>query len=140
VPSGTGKPAKEDNMSEETERQDGTEIPEDAELPAGIQALIMGVMPEPWAEGQPLPHTAQDFSDPPGGAAPEDWKRFLVGVAREADSADDLAALLLTWVGVDLVRVHGVPPDVAEAGVTKWAEWLFAEFHDTADPDAARTE
>jgi hypothetical protein len=125
-------------MSEETERPNGTEIPEDARLPEGVEVILVGQ--DPWQEGEPLPHTAQDFSDAPRGRSAEDWKRVLAGAARAADDAEELAVVLLCSVGVDLVRVHAVPPDVAEDGVTKWAEWLFAEFHGTPDPDVARAE
>jgi len=137
-------------MSEASERPEGTENPEGTGLPEGIPVVVFTggdgelpgewVTPEPWQEGQPLPHTAQDFSDAPGGRTPEDWKRVLAGAARAADDAEELTGVLLTSVGVDLVRAHDVSPDVAEAGVTKWAEWLFAEFHGTPDPDVARSE
>jgi len=85
---------------------------------------------EQWAEGDPLPHLSESFDDPMAKLTQELWKDLLTRSARSAPDVDELTSTLLYFIGRDLYFSHGVPADVAEAGIKKYAEWLYAEYHD----------
>ncbi len=82
-----------------------------------------------WNADDPLPHTSQSFDDPMGRMTTEEWKKRLTGAARAAVDANELRDALLFFIGQDLYYSHKIPAPVIEAGLTKYSEWLFGEYH-----------
>ncbi len=83
-----------------------------------------------WHEGDHLPHTAEDFSDPPYMLNPEEWREALVGAVNHADDKDDFVFALKAQLGYDMHHSHDVPVDMAMDGCEKFADYLYDQYRE----------
>lgn len=81
-----------------------------------------------WRPGDVLPHTARDFSDPPYGDTPQEWRDKLIGLVNSVDDPDEFRMGLMYYLGRDLMYSHGVPVDPAVEGAGEFADWVYDTF------------
>jgi hypothetical protein len=92
----------------------------------GERSRVVGT----WVPGTPLPHTT--FDDPPYLLTPEEWRQKLAANAVMADDRELFSLMMQESLGVDMIKSHKVPVDVAMDGCEEFAFALYDEFHDDA--------
>lgn len=81
-----------------------------------------------WHQGDHLPHTADDFSDPPYMMTPGEWQEALVGAINRAEDKDDFRFSLMAQLGYDMVHSHNVPSEMALDGCAVFADSLYDQY------------
>ena len=90
-----------------------------------------------WNEGDPIPHTSHDFSDPPSAMGPQEWRGKLIDAVNRAEDQDEFRFAVMESLGWDLVYSHSVPADMAVDAASGFADWLYDTFREAAEEGEA---
>ena len=83
-----------------------------------------------WHLDDVFPHTR--FDDPPGGATPEEYFRFLMSLLERSADLGEFTQWLSAGLGTDLVISHDVHPDLAMQVCEDFAARLYRDFREHA--------